>query len=165
MHEEPVLVLDGPEEVRVFELGPVDGPVLKLSDGSQPSDLHFYVGRRNVAAVGDGIVVARGPGQTPITAKWRGQGVTWTLFVDLVTELHVSGPSHLRPGDVAQLDLEAVRLGQPVAVGEVRWTSSDPSVLVVREGRVQAIRPGRAYVTAQTMAASAMVELVVVNDR
>ncbi len=166
LHEEPVLVLDGPTRVQVHELGPVEGPVVRLSDGSDPAGLRVLVPRRDVAEVGGHQVIARGPGRTPVVARWRGQEVVWTLEVDLETELRVSGvPSSLRPGDKARLDLAAIRLGVPVALGEVTWMSSDPTVLAVSEGQVEALRPGRAFVTAQTKAAEAMVEVAVVSDR
>jgi len=143
----------------------VDGPTVRLSDGTVPPGLRVLVHRRDVAEVDGDRVVARGPGHTPIVARWRGQQVSWTLEVDLATELQVSAPSSLRPGQTARLDLAAMRSGVPVALGEVTWASSDPSVLAVREGRVEALRPGRAFVTAQTRGAQAMVELAVVNDR
>ncbi|MEM6925350.1 MAG: hypothetical protein AAF602_00360 [Myxococcota bacterium] len=166
LHDEPVLVLDGPEHVHVYELGPVEGPVPRLSDGTEPPGLRVLVPRRDVAEVGGDRIIARGPGRTPIVARWRGQEVVWTLEVDLETELRVMGvPSSLRPGDVARLDLAAVRSGVPVAIGEVVWVSSDPTVLAVTGGEIEALRPGRAFVTAQTKAAEAMVELAVVNDR
>ena len=165
LHEEPVLMLDGPDHVHVHELGPVEGPIPRLSDGTTPAGLRVQVYRRDVAEVGADHVIARGPGRTPVVARWRGQEVAWTLEVDLATELRVSGPSTLRPGETARLDLAAVRAGEPVALGEVTWESSDPSVLAVREGQVEAIRPGRAFITAHTKAARAMVELAVVNDR
>lgn len=166
LHEEPLLVLDGPDHVHVHELGPVEGPHLRLSDGTIPSGIRVVVPRRDVAEVGEDRVIARGPGRTPVVARWRNQEVVWTLQVDLETELLVSNiPSQLHPGDKAHLDLAAVRSGEPVALGEVVWASSDPTVLEVREGQVEALRPGRAFVTAQTSSAQAMVELAVVNDR
>ncbi|MEN0060864.1 MAG: hypothetical protein AAGA48_01880 [Myxococcota bacterium] len=165
LHEDPVLLIEGPDHIQVHELGPVDGPTLRLSDGSKPMGLRLLVPRREVAEVRPEYIVARGPGRTPVVARWRGQEVTWTLEVDLVTELRVTGvPSSLRPGDTARLDLSAVRSGRSVAVGEVTWVSSDPTVLQVQEGQIQAIRPGLAFVTAQTSGAAAMIELAVINE-
>ena len=58
--KEPSLTLQGPAEVRVEKLGPVDGPRALRADGTEPTGIVWTVSDSAVATVRDGTVIALG---------------------------------------------------------------------------------------------------------
>jgi hypothetical protein len=158
------LVLDGPTDVRVTELGPVDGPDVRLTSGDLPDGLIWTLSRSGVARIEDGRVIAEGPGQVEVAAEWEGARVSWTLAVELDTTVSFVGPpSSLRVGEVQPLLIAAQVGDQTVEPGPIQWATSDPAVLVVDpNGTAIAAGAGTAYVTATTNGGNAMVEIEVV---
>jgi hypothetical protein len=160
----PELRLDGPSEVRVGSLGPVDGPRVILEDGRSPDGLIWTLSRDGVARIVGGEVIAEGPGDVEVAAEWEGERVVWTLHVELATELaFVDPPSSLPVGASRQVAV-AARAGETeIDAGRVVWKSSNTEVLGVDpSGRVSGMSAGVAYLTAQARGASAMVEVEVV---
>src|SRR5687767_4058527 len=86
-YQPPELVLDGPEHLRVERLGPVDGPTVRLEDGTEPVGVIWTLSREGVAHVEGDRLVAEGPGEVQVVAEWEDQRVEWTLLVELGTRL------------------------------------------------------------------------------
>ncbi len=160
---EPELVLAAPSELRATALGPIEGPAVLLSDGSEPEGVIWTVSHPEVVEVQRNRVVAVGPGSTGVTAEWEGERVGFDVVVALDTRLSFLGaPETLRVGDVRELELVALLGDVPVDPGRVHWSTSDPEVLRVDDGSVTPVLPGTAWITARARGASAMVELEVV---
>ncbi|MEQ1567014.1 MAG: hypothetical protein ABMA64_15350 [Myxococcota bacterium] len=157
------LVLTGPTEVRVSELGPVAGPTVRLTSGRDPDGLIWTLSRPGVARLDEGRVVALGPGEVEVAAEWEGMRVTWRLAVELDTRLaFVAPPETLGVGERHPLSVVAAVGDQQLDPGAVDWSSSNPSVLSVDlAGVATGVGAGTAYVTASTRAGSAMVEIAV----
>jgi Bacterial Ig-like domain (group 2) len=165
----PELALDGPAEIRVSELGPVVGPEVRTGDGEVvlpgvEGPVQWSLSRPGVARFEGGVVVAEGPGQVVIGARWEDAQVDWTLRVELKTVVwFVDPPMSLAPGESRKLQVAATAGGVHLDPGRVLWVSSDPQVLSVDPyGIVTANEPGTSYITVRTSVGSAMVELVVV---
>ena len=165
-HETPELLLDGPSEVRVEVLGPVDGPRVVLEDGREPDGLIWTLSRDGVARIVGGRVVAEGPGAVEVAAEWEGERVAWVLHVELATMLaFVDPPSSLPVGASRTVEV-AARVGQTrVEPGPITWSTSNPEVVEVdATGTVVGVGAGVAYLTARARGASAMVEVEVTPD-
>jgi hypothetical protein len=163
--EEPaVLILDGPEQVRVDHLGPVEAPRVMLEDGAEPRGVIWTAAPEGVARLEGGQVVAIGPGEARVVAEWEEQTVEWTLVVELARVLAFhEPPSRVAVGEQVQLKVAAHVGEAEVGPGDVRWTSSAPALLsVAPDGRAVGITPGTAWVTARASGAKAMVQIDVV---
>lgn len=158
------LVVDGPAQVRVDHLGPVEGPAVQLSDGTAAEGLTWTVSPETVAVRdGDGVR-AVGPGEATIEATWNEQRVTWTLVVDPRVSLNlVHPPATLAVGDRRPLHVEA-RIGDTnTDPGALSWRSTAPEVATVSEaGEVVAVAPGTTYVVVTHGESEAMAEIQVV---
>ena len=147
-------VLDGPSEVVVRELGPVQGPVVR-SEGEAIS-VHWRAEPAGVVVVEEGAVRAVGRGEAHLSTEVDGRSLSWRLVVDLPVALRFDhAPGVLPVGRSEQLELvvDGVR-------GPVTWRSSNPAVVSVSdEGRVVGHAPGVAYVSARIGNAEAMIEL------
>ncbi|MEZ4236305.1 MAG: hypothetical protein R3F59_09120 [Myxococcota bacterium] len=164
---EAALRLEGPSEVHVHRLGPVDGPRVVTDGGDVPDGVIVTLSRGGVARVAGDHVVAVGPGEVVVGAEWEGSRVEWVLTVDLDTRTvltFVSPPSTLRVGVPVALRVAASTGGEPVPVGAVSWQSSDPAVVRIGDdGEAIGVAAGVAYLTARAEGASAMVEVEVVR--
>lgn len=161
---QPQLMLDGPGQLRVDSLGPVDGPRAVLDDGSVPDGVLVTVEDAAVAEVEAGLVVARAPGETKVSATWNEQEVAWTLVVDPAMSLRILvSPSSMEPGEEAPIQIEARQGDDIVDDVQVEWVSSDEAVLTVEDGTVSASAPGVAYVTAKVGGSQAMLEIEVTD--
>jgi hypothetical protein len=158
------LVLEGPAEVTVRALGPVEGPRAVLSDGTSPDPLAITVDPPTVAVEEGGVVQAVGPGTATVTAAWSGKTVTWSVKVDPPVSLRiVDPPATLVVGQRQPLHVEARMGTKNVDPGEILWASSTPDVLELSPGgEALAKSPGTAYATVQRGESEAMVEIVVV---
>ena len=158
------LVLDGPPTLRTDRLGPVEGPKVLLSDGSEPEGLVLGADRADVVTVEGTAITAVGPGEARIEAKWNDKKVSWTVIVDPKISLRlVSPPATLNVGQRRPLHLEARMGEQAVDPGEVTWRSSHPDILgVSAAGELIGTSPGTAYVIAERSGAEAMAEIQVV---
>jgi hypothetical protein len=131
-----------------------------LAGGAEPEGLIWSFSRPGVATFERGAVLAEGPGEVDVVAEWEGERVAWHLVVELGTELSfVDVPATLSVGETTTLALASGE--RPVAPDDVTWTSSDPKVLQVSGGQLQAVAPGTAFVTASTGGSSAMAEVAV----
>lgn len=147
------VTLSGPDEVRVERLGPVEGPRVVTADGLEVPGVRWSASPEEVAHVADGLLVARAAGRATVTARVHEQTLSWTLVVDPATGLQfVEPPSTLRVGDAVQLRL-APR-GEPGAVDDIDWATSDDAVLEVASGRATAVGPGTAWITAKARSGS-----------
>jgi hypothetical protein len=164
---EPALRLEGPSEVRVHRLGPVQGPQVVTEAGEPPDGMIVTLSRDGVARVVGDRLVAVGPGEVVVAAEWEGSRVEWVLEVDLDTRTvlsFVSPPSTLRVGAPVTLQVAASAGGEPVEARQVEWTSSDERVVQIDDqGRAIGVAPGVAYLTARAGGSSAMVEVEVVR--
>lgn len=173
--EEPVreLHLEGPTEVRVSELGPVDAPRVVTSTGevlapaasANAEGPSWTLSRPGVARIDGGQIVAEGPGQVVIGTDWERSHVEWTLRVELHTVVWVvDPPASLAVGERRKLQVAARAGGTDIDAGKVAWSSSEPGVLTVDAfGIATAVEPGTSYLTAQTALGSAMIEVAVVG--
>lgn len=157
---EPSITLEGPTDVRVERLGPVAGPRALAADGSEARAVVWTVSAPEVAAVTDGQIVATGPGTAQIVGSLGTDEVRWTLTVDPLTTLAVKqAPATLAVGATGTVVLEARAGDQPVPLGDVTWSSSDPAVLTVAAGELRGVAPGSAYVTARRGRSEAMIQV------
>jgi hypothetical protein len=160
---DPALMIEGPSQLRVDKLGPVDGPRVALDDGSRPDGMEITVDDNEVAAVEEGRVVAKARGQTQVSVVWSDQEVVWTLVVDPAVSLRLLDvPAHVVVGERATLRIEA-RVGQQViGHGNTTWASSDDTVAIVERGVITGQEPGISFITARMGASEAMAEIEVV---
>lgn len=159
----PELLLEGPSRIRVENLGPVEGPVAVLSDGTKPDGVKWAAEPESVLRVGDGEFEAVGPGEAKVTAEWNGQTTHWTLIVEPAVMISfVDPPARLGVGETLPLRVRG-RIGNTVVVpGEIRWSSSAPGVASVDPaGQLVGIAPGIAYITANGGRGEAMLEIEV----
>jgi hypothetical protein len=158
------LRLDGPTQLRVDQLGPVEAPDVVLEDGTI-AEVSWTLQAPGVAVLDAGQVVAQGPGVAQVTGQIEGQTVQWTLVVDpAVTLSFVEPPSSLVVGEVAILAVSA-RVGErSVSPGTIDWVSSDAGIATVSQGEVMAVGEGVTYLTAKAHGSEAMVEIEVVVE-
>jgi hypothetical protein len=162
--EEPAITLEGPTDVRVEKLGPVEGPRVLQGDGTEAPGLSWSVSVPSVATVQDGQVVAVGPGKTAIIGTVGRDHVQWTLSVDPTLTLgFVDPPGRVAVGKEVPLVVEARAGTQVVPAGHLDWTTSNPGVLTVVEGQAKGIAVGTAFVSAHRGASEAMVQIEVVQ--
>lgn len=149
---EHTLRLEGPERVRVDELGPVSLPSVVLDDGTVAEGLTWTVGEGSVAKVQGTGVVAVAPGEVEVTGTWQGQTVTWTLVVDPAMNLHIEGArATLAVGDTLALRGVGSIGDTSVDPGAVAWSSSDAEILSIgADGAATALAPGRVWVSGVT---------------
>ena len=159
------LILEGPVQLSVGSLGPVEAP-RAVVDGAAPEGVLWESSSAAVAEVtADGTVRAVGPGEASIVARWKGQEVSWTLTVEPSVRLRlVDPPAKVRVAETVQLGLEAFVAGERVTPGKVNWSSSSSEVASVdAAGAVTGVRAGVAYVTVSGSRGEAMAEIVVVD--
>jgi len=159
------LTLEGPTQVTVETLGPVEGPRAVLTNGEAAEGVLWEVGATDVAKVKDGRVTAVGPGETKVTGTWQDQVVEWVLEVKPVVVLRfVDPPKEVKVGERVPLGVEA-RVGDATVVtNDLTWSSEPPAVARVNgAGEVEGLTPGIAYVTVSGGKAEAMLELAVVS--
>lgn len=157
------LVLDGPAQVTVDALGPVQGPRVLLNDGTEPEGLVLTATPAEVATV-DGLqVTAAAPGTASIDASWNGKSIRWSLVVDpRITLLLVNPPGSLTVGARQPMHVEARMGDRTVDPGELTWSSSDPDVADVdAAGVVVAKAEGTTYLIVKRGSSEAMAQLTV----
>jgi hypothetical protein len=161
---DPALTIEGPSQLRVDKLGPVDGPRVALDDGSRPEGMEITVMDPVVAGVEEGRVVAKARGQTKVSVLWSDQEVVWTLVVDPAVSLSLLDvPAHVVVGERATLRVEA-RVGQEViGHSDTTWASSDDTVAIVDQGVITGQEPGTSFITARMGGSEAMAEIEVVE--
>jgi hypothetical protein len=159
----PTLTLNGPTEVRVTALGPVDGPHAALSTGEPAAGVSWATDAPAVAAIDGEQVTAVGPGQATVTGTWEGQSVAWSLIVAPPMSLAwMRPPASVAVGQRVQLEVTG-QLGDATApVSDVAWRTSDAAIATVdAAGAVQGVSAGVVYVTATHGTSEAMLELEV----
>ena len=109
----------------------------------------------SVASVSDGKVTALKPGKATITVKTDDGGRTATCEVTVNDKVYpVKSVSldrtsaELTEGD--EITLAATVKPDNATNKGVSWSSSDPSVASVSEGKVTALKPGKATITVKT---------------
>jgi uncharacterized protein YjdB len=107
-----------------------------------------------VAAVdGTGVVTAQRSGETAVTAVIDEVKGSAPVVVSIPASVSLSLPSRdLRPGETVVLSVVVVDdAGKPVTVPRtIAWTTSDPAIAKVADGKVEAVGPGTATVIAAT---------------
>jgi len=105
-----------------------------------------------VAAVDEsGTVTAQRSGETVITAAIGEIKGATPAVVSIPNSISVSLPSRdLRPGETVVLSVVVVDdTGKPVTVPRtIAWSTSDPAVATVADGKVLAVGPGTATISA-----------------
>jgi hypothetical protein len=155
--------LDGPAEIHVSELGPVDAPVIRR--GGQPVEVGWTSSDPSVAVVDGSGIRAVGAGATSLDATPAELGVSVRLFVDLpVVLVPVDPPARLAVGESQTLRVD--QRGEDGTIpyaGALDVVSSDPAVLRAEpSGLVTGVAPGVAFVTLTAPGGEAMVEIAVV---
>lgn len=100
-----------------------------------------------------GVLTAQRSGETSVTAAVGDVKGTAPVVVSIPASISVSAVSReVRPGDTVVLSVVVVDdTGKPVTVPRtISWTSSDAGVARVAEGKVEAVGPGSATITAAT---------------
>jgi hypothetical protein len=158
------LALEGPAQLTVESLGPVEGPRAVFSGGEAAEGVVWEVSESDVARITDGQVVAVGPGRAKVTGTFEGQVVEWMLEVKPVVVLHfIDPPVELKVGERLALGVEAHVGEANVAPGDLIWSCEPASVARVNgAGEVEGLAPGVAYVTVGGGKTEAMLELSVV---
>ena len=107
-----------------------------------------------VAAVdGTGVITAQRSGETVVTAAIDEVKGSAPVVVSIPASVSLSLPSRdLRPGETVVLSVVVVDdAGKPVTVPRtIAWTTSDPAIARVADGKVEAVGPGTATVIAAT---------------
>jgi len=107
-----------------------------------------------VAAVDEsGVVTAQRSGEASVTAAIGEVKGSAPLLVSIPASVSLSLPSRdLRPGETVVLSVVVVDdAGKPVTVPRaITWSTSDPAIARVADGKVEAVGPGTATVTAAT---------------
>jgi uncharacterized protein YjdB len=105
-----------------------------------------------VAAVDEGgTVTAQRSGEAAVTAAIGEVKGSAVVVVSIPVSISVSAASRdLRPGETVVLSVVVVDdTGKPVTVPRtINWTTSDPAIATVVDGKVVAVGPGTATVTA-----------------
>lgn len=105
-----------------------------------------------VAAVDEtGAVTAQRSGETAVTAAIGEVKGSAPVVVSIPASVSLSLPSRdLRPGETVVLSVVVVDdVGKPVTVPRaIVWVTSDPAIATVADGKVEAVGPGTATVTA-----------------
>jgi len=105
-----------------------------------------------VAAVDEtGAVTAQRSGETAVTAMIGEVKGSAPVVVSIPASVSLSLPSRdLRPGETVVLSVVVVDdVGKPVTVPRaIVWVTSDPAIATVADGKVEAVGPGTATVTA-----------------
>ncbi len=133
------------------------GETLTLTSTVLPEDntntgIEWTSDNEKIASVKDGVVTAHTSGTAVITAKTADSGVKATCTITV--KKHTEGISlssnmeTLYAGKNVRLSAEV----QPADASNqnVIWTSSDPVVATVKNGKVTALRSGTAIITAKT---------------
>ena len=146
------ITLSGPRTVEVDQTAAL---TVRLEPEGAEGELEWTSSSDAVATVRDGVVTGRSPGQAEITARCgEVRSNPLTLTVTGPEPVPVTGVRldrnelTLRPGESATLSA-SVEPGD-AADQAVRWSSDDEQVAWVRDGRVTALRPGIAVITAAT---------------
>ena len=146
------ITLSGPRTVEVDQTASL---TVRLEPEGAEGELEWTSSSDAVATVRDGVVTGRSPGQAEITARCgEVRSNPLTLTVTGPEPVPVTGVRldrnelTLRPGESATLSA-SVEPGD-AADQTVRWSSDDEQVAWVRDGRVTALRPGIAVITAAT---------------
>ena len=161
------LMLDGPAEVTVDVLGPVQGPRVLLDDGTEPEGLVLTVAPAEVAKV-DGLqVTATAAGKAVVDASWNGKHIGWNLVVDpAITLLLVNPPGELAIGARQPMHVEARMGSATVDPGELSWSSSDEAVATVDQaGVVVGKAAGTTYVIVKRGKSEAMAQISIVAPK
>lgn len=131
-----------------------DGETLQLVAHTTPSNRTVYWTSSNtdVAVVStDGLVAARNAGQTTITAYFNYGTDTYTTTCAVTVTPSTETPSVSIPTDSITIADNAYDVLQACTIPNnrsVTWTSSDTSIVTVRNGTVTAVSPGTAIITA-----------------
>ena len=123
-----------------------------LPDNATDKTVTWTTSDASVATVADGKVKALKPGTTTITAKAGDKTASCTVTVAAkvipVTSIWLDhSEMELTEGDEAILT--ATVKPDNATDKTVTWTSSDPSVATVTDGKVKALKPGTATITAK----------------
>ncbi|HET8724474.1 MAG TPA: Ig-like domain-containing protein [Anaeromyxobacteraceae bacterium] len=111
-----------------------------------------------------GVLTAQRSGETTVTASVGEVKGSVPVVVSIPVSVSVSAISKdLRPGETVVLSVVVVDdAGKPVTVPRtITWTSSDPGVARVVDGKVEAVGPGSATVTAATGALKGVASVTV----
>jgi protocatechuate 3,4-dioxygenase beta subunit len=128
-------------------------------DKGQPIDptkvkVAWMSGAPQTAAVDEsGLLLAQRSGETVVTASIGEVKGTAQVVVSIPASISVTAVSkEARPGEVVPLSVVVVDdTGKPVTVPRtITWASSDAGVARVADGKVEAVGPGSATITAAT---------------
>ncbi len=100
-----------------------------------------------------GLLVAQRSGETAVTASIGEVKGTAQVVVSIPASISVTAVSkEARPGEVVPLSVVVVDdTGKPVTVPRtITWSTSDAAVARVADGKVEAVGPGSATITAAT---------------
>jgi uncharacterized protein YjdB len=131
--------------------------VVAKDDKGQPVDtakmkVAWSTSTPQVAAVDEGgVVTAQRSGEAAVTAAIGEVKGSAAVAVSIPVSISVSAASRdLRPGETVVLSVVVVDdTGKPVTVPRtITWTTSDPAIATVADGKVVAVGPGTATVTA-----------------
>lgn len=163
----PTVTVEGPAELRIDTLGPVDLPAVTLRAGDEvvAESPVWAVDDASVARVDGGRLETLAAGKAQVTASWRGASAAIALVVDpAMTLSFLQPPATVLVGGTAQL-LAVGHVGQSPAIveGAPAYSSSNEAFATVSPaGLLTAVSPGVVYVTAKQGSSEAMVEIEVV---
>lgn len=117
------------------------------NDGAELKDIAWASSDIAIATVANGKVTAVAPGTAAITAVSEGvEGKCIVTVNAALTALEMNlREISLETGKSAELTVSA---NEGAVLGEVQWSSSDEAVATVEKGKVTAVAPGTALITA-----------------
>jgi uncharacterized protein YjdB len=155
--------MHAPGEKRVVRAVVLDAKGQPVPD----AELRWVSSAPEVAAVDNGVVVAKRSGKATIAAaagKARAS-VEVQVSIPSLVDIRVDSPDFLLAGNsVAITAVVKNELGKPLTDVPPVWSSSDESVARVENGRLLAVAPGRATITAMVPPLSRKVHVQVVRS-
>jgi len=114
-----------------------------------PSDVRWRSLDEEVATVKNGLVLARGVGNTTITASFGDRSIKIKVKVKISRLVAVPGEVESQPDEQIPVRLYAYYgESREVVTDEADWQTSDPEVAVVEDGRIVVTGPGWATIRA-----------------
>ena len=162
--EQSSLDLQGPQQVRVEALGPVEAPTVTRGKKTI-ANVDWSVMDDGVARVESEAIVVVGPGHTEVVGDVDGEVVSWELVAELAIALtFVDPPATLVVGDTIPLNVVGNLGAKRVTPKRISWSSSDKALAIVdAEGVVRGVGAGVVHLTASVPTGEATVEIEVLQ--
>jgi hypothetical protein len=168
------LLADGPESLRAWDAEPLALPALRVVDAHGAALLseeppRWEVEPPEVARLRDDgtHLLPQREGEASLVARLGALQVERSLsvvFPDAITLFGANANQRLPVGQRLLLVAVVSNLGESIEAAPVQWQSSDPRVIAVHGGMIEALTEGTATVTARSGLAEAVATLRVTPE-